>query len=423
MHVDPRKYWKQLEAGKTTTGPVFKRGSVIGLASPDRLCLVPDWERVIDHTHTNARARRDWSWLVLPIRWGYPATISPFAGVLEHFDTGNVAPIGPSFNPGWNAAGSAPGYFVYEPHTLPSIFPLGPQDSFRNDFGYLNAPLILLNLPPLDFLTRIVAYPFKRAFGRRDPIYYPKEGVPFRFVGLSSGVSVQSFDDDFTSLALNPAQYDEFLLQPVFHIVLNGGDSTTVVTGGSEYMDDSVMPFLQIAFYIGGRFTSENTVRNSRSSFGATLDFNNIPSYSYSADINYWEYAGSIRYSLSTSRFQPYLKGGYGWSWYKLENVRANGELFTTSESDWIKPNSIWPNVWHFGLGFEFIPWKRSGKLPGGTDIAIRIEYARYLQNLGLDLSAISLDRLEFLFDTLGDVPNDARVHRDDLVLGLTVSF
>jgi hypothetical protein len=424
VYVDPRRYWKQLKAGDVTTGPEFERGRVLGLADPDRLRIVPDWERVVDLTRSETRVRRDWSWLILPIRWGYPATESPFAGALEHFDTGNVAPVGPSCNPGWNAVGPAPGYFVYEPHMLPSIFPLGVQDSFRNDFGFFNLTLpVLVNLPPLDFLTRIAAYPVKRAFGRRDPVYYPKEGVPFRFIGLSSGVSTQIFDDNFNALALNPPQYDEFILRPIYHFILNGGDTTTVAVGGSEFKTSPSEAFFQVAFYIGNRFATENMVRNARPSFGVRVDFNNIPSYTYSAEINYWEYAGSLRYSLSSSRFQPFLKAGYGWSWYRLENVQANGERFDPAESDWIKPKNVWPNVWHFGLGIEFVPWKRTGKLPGGADVAFRFEYGRYLQPLGLDLSGIPLDKLGFLFDTLGDVPGSDRVSRDDFIFGVTVSF
>jgi hypothetical protein len=424
VDVNTRRYWKQLAAGKATTGPHFERGRVLGLADPDRLTIVPDWERVADLTRHDARARREWSWMVLPIRWGYPATESPFAGALEHFDTGNVAPVGPSFSSGWNVTGPAPGFEAYDPHMVPSVFPLGIQDGFRNDLGFLNLTVpVLANLPPLDFLTRIAAYPVKLAFGRRDPVYYPKEGVPFRFVGVSSGISIQVFGDDFNALAFNPKQYDEFLERLVVHLLVNGFDSTTTVTGGGDFKTDSHQPFIQVAFYIGGRFASENTVRQARSTFGASVDFSNIPSYRYSADINYWEYAGSLRYSLTTSRFQPFVKAGYGWSWYRLENVGSNGEPFETAESDWIGPKSIWPSVWHAGLGIEYIPWKRWGELPGGADVAFRFEYGRYTQDLNLDLSSVPLSKLEIFFPTLGDVPSGTRVSRDDFVLGMTVSF
>ncbi|HET6348239.1 MAG TPA: hypothetical protein VFH88_04070 [Candidatus Krumholzibacteria bacterium] len=423
VHLDDHEYWKQLEAGKQSRGPTFKRGAVLGLDDPDRLRIVPDWERIIDRVNTDARVRREWSWLVLPIRWGYPATRSPFSGVLEYFDTGNVSPVGPSFSTGWNVSGPAAGFTAFEPHQMPSVFPMGLQDSFRNDFGFFNLTLpVLFNLPPLDFATRIVAYPLKLAFGRRDPVFFPSQKVPFRFVGLSSGVSAQIVDEDWDALSFNPQQYDEFLGRILLHLIANGIDSTTVATANTTHKTNSVGPFFQVAFYIGSHFTSENTVRNARSSFGARVDFNNIPSYTYDADLNYWEYSGSLRYSILTAPVQPFIKAGYGWSWYRLENVRANGKLFDTPDSDWITPG-IWPNVFHFGLGVEWVPWRRPGKLPGGTDLAFRVEYARYLQTLGLDLSKVSLEKLSLFFPTLGDVPNGVRVARDEFILGATVSF
>lgn len=424
VSVDPRRYLARLRSGDRSMGPEFRRGSVLGLADRSRLRIVPDWERVVDLADGDAVVRRHWSWLLLPIRWGYPATASPFAGIVPHSDTGNAAPVGPSFSTGWNVSGPAPGFHSYEPHTLPSVFPLAFQDGFRNDLGFLNLTFpVILNLPPLDFATRIAAYPFKWVLGRNDPVFYPRDGVPFRFVGLSSGVSVQRFGEDFSSLALNPAQFDQFVLRFVGHLLESGFDSTTTVTRATNFKTDSVEPFYQMAFYIGDRFTSENTVRNARSSFGVRAEFNNVPDYRYSADIDFWEYAGSLRYGLTPWRLQPYVKGGYGWSWYRLENVSANGVPFEPAITDWIKPDGIWPNTWHLGIGIELVPWKRVGKLPRGAELAFRVEYARYWQNLGLDLSKVSLQRLQLLFPTLGDVPGADRVHRDDFVFGMTLSF
>jgi hypothetical protein len=424
VYVNSRDYLKKLREGHATAGPEFKRGKVVGLADPDRLRIIPDWERIATLVQGDVRARREWGWMLLPIHWGYPATKSPFSGVLEHYNTGNVAPVGPSFNSGWNASGATSSFSAYEPHTIPSLLPVGPQDGFRNDLGFLNLTLpLLFNLPPLDFATRIVAYPFKLAFGRRDPVYYPKEGLPFRFVGLSSGVSIQEFDEDFQALALDADQLGEFVGTFVGFLVTSGFDSTTAVTGGGDYMDDAVGPFLDISFYIGSRFASENLVRNARTTFGFDAQFNNIPDYNYSAELNYWEYAGSIRYSLSTSRFQPFVKGGYGWSWYRLENIQANGVPFPTSESAWIKPNSIWPNTWHLGAGVEYIPWKRIGTFVDGIDVAFRAEYNWYTQTLGVDLSGVALSDLDLLFDTLADVPGGERATRNVFTFGATVSF
>lgn len=56
-------------------------------------------------------------------------------------------------------------------------------------------------------------------------------------------------------------------------------------------------------------------------------------------------------------------------------------------------------------------------------EAAFRIEYGWYSQDLGLDLSSISLDKLGIEFPTLGDVPGTGRVSRHDFVFGVTLSF
>ncbi len=138
--------------------------------------------------------------------------------------------------------------------------------------------------------------------------------------------------------------------------------------------------------------------------------------------MNLWELAGSLRYSVRADAIQPFVKAGYGWSWCRLEDVQANGVPFDPSTTDWITPG-IWPNTWHIGAGFEIVPFRRIGKLPRGAELAIRFEYSRYYQGLGLDLSDVSPETLSTIFQTLDDVPIDERVTRDDLTIGLTVSF
>jgi hypothetical protein len=424
LNVDSRRFAKRLEAGDETMGPEFKRGSVLGLADPDRLRIVPDWERIVEITRSDPTARRNWSWLILPINWGYPATKSPFAGIIEHTGTGNISPVGPAFSSGWNISGPAIGFRGYQPHIMPSIFPVGFHDSFRNDFGFFNLTLpILFNLPPADFLVRIAVHPLKLALERPDPLYYPKDGLPARFVSLSTGISIQYLDDDHKALAFNTDQFESFVSDVILHFLENGADSTTSIIRGEYFVDNSTTPFFQIAFYIGSRFASENTVRNGKSAIGFNVEFNNIPPYRYSADLNNWEYAGSIRYSLSSSRFQPFLKGGYGWSWYRLENVQINGIPLDPAESQWIHPGGFMPNVWHYGLGIEFIPWWRVGRNFDGVEIAMRIEYARYTQDLGLDLSEIPLSQLRLVFPTLGDIPGKDRVVCNNLMFGISISF
>lgn len=422
-HIDPRDYLQDVARGERGTGPDFRRGRVLPLSDPERLTIVPDWERLAELVQSDVAVRSEWSWLLLPLLWGYPASESPLAGIVEYADTGNQAPVGPSFSGGWNASGAARGFSSYEPHTLPSIFPLGLQDSFRNDLGWANATYpVLLNLPPLDFGSRILAYPFREILKRQDPVFYPKDGLPYRFFGLSGGVSTLSFDEDYGALAINPQQIDSFILSVLLHFVSSGIDSTTTTTASRTFQDGAISPFFDMSFYVGQRFVSQNLVRNARSHFGLSAQFSNIPPYDYAADLNLWEYAGSLRYSLTTGRWQPFVKAGYGWTWTRVENALANGVPLTPENSDWIWPG-FWPNTWHLGAGFELVPWKRVGRFPRGAELNFRVEYGIYFQDLGLDLSSVDLAELNLLFRTLGDVPASQTVRRHGLLLGATLSF
>jgi hypothetical protein len=81
---------------------------------------------------------------------------------------------------------------------------------------------------------------------------------------------------------------------------------------------------------------------------------------------------------------QPFFKGGYGWSWFRWQNAQSNGVPFPEPSSKWFNPG-LWPSVWHYGVGIEWVPWRRVGVEAGGLEIAMRLEYARYQQTLGLD--------------------------------------
>ena len=57
---------------------------------------------------------REWAWLLLPVRWGFPSAPS-LGSQIGFADVGNRAPFGPAFNAGWNRAAPGltyPGYRV-----------------------------------------------------------------------------------------------------------------------------------------------------------------------------------------------------------------------------------------------------------------------------------------------------------------------
>ena len=68
-----RKHFAKDKHKRAVPEKGYRKGSVVGFASPDRIEIIPDGERVRKLVKENAQARRDWAWLVLPIRWGYPA--------------------------------------------------------------------------------------------------------------------------------------------------------------------------------------------------------------------------------------------------------------------------------------------------------------------------------------------------------------
>lgn len=429
-YFDHRKFIKELRENGGEKQPVeYKRGHIIPFDHPDRIEIVPDWERVLNLAHTNPEVRRRWFWLLLPIHWGYPASVSPLAGIVKNADTGNVGPNGPSFNLAWNRVGSTANYHFYKPHQLPDIFPLGMQDNFQNNLGFLNLTYpVLLNLPPSDFLWRLVAYPVRALTKRQQPVFYPNESIPFRFIGFSAGTSIQKLNEEFTALTINPDQFDEFIGKFLSHFIEKGADTTTTATF-TDLNENMNAPLYQVVFFIGDRFTSENTLRHSRSRIGFRASFSNIPDYTYTSSLNFWEYAGSLRYNLKTSNIKPFIKMGYGLSWYRLENAMANGQLFDIPNSPWIRKPSlsslknILPNTWHIGNGLEWVILKSFAKFPKGVDLSVRAEYTLFYNKLGLDLSSIDLNRLGIVFSRLGDVPNGRSVTRHNFNFGLTLSF
>ena len=171
-------------------------------------------------------------------------------------------------------------------------------------------------------------------------------------------------------------------------------------------------------------------LRHSRTDVGSTLEFSDIPDpFEVRGELNFWEFAGSLRYNLFTGGLVPYAKAGYGWSWYRIENITTNGEPLDDPDLDWIRKPSIFPfenllpNTWHVGAGMEFIVIKTYGVPPRGWDLSLRGEWTLYTNNLGLEISSLPLETLVLLGTTADELPRERWITRNEFKLGATIGF
>lgn len=386
---------------------------------PERITLVPDWERVYDLAIEDPGVRREWSWLILPLRWGYPSAKSPLAGIVAHADMGNLSITGPAYSEGWNRRAPNPGFTSYAPDELPWFFPLDVQDDFSNNLGFLNGPVaVLISLPPLDFIYRVLGLPVRALVERHVPVYTPQKRLPRRRVSVEAGLSIGLLDQDFAALLLNERQFNEWepRLQSMDPTVGENGSPLV-----EPVVDTAVSATLKVSFYLGDRFTSENTLLHSRSTLGIDVPLSNGQGlFQLRSTLNMWEYAGSIRYNLLPGGFQPYLKAGYGLTWYRLEDGTINGVGMANPDSYWVRLpgffRNLWPNTFHVGAGVDII--LVNGIVPGlrGLDGGLRAGYVLSRHQLGIK----NLTPPSLLADTVSE---SVHVYRNTFELLGTLSF
>jgi hypothetical protein len=397
----------------------FGRGDAVPYTTTSRVEVLPDWERVAKLVMTDPVARRDWFWMILPVRWGYPATQSPFAGVVAHAETGNLSPFGPMSQSHWNRTGSEGGSNDYEPNRFATLFPLGFQDSFVNSWGYMNLTLpVLATLPPIDFAWRLLAYPFRQVLGSNEPVYFPSESIPSRFVGLGTNFNAMSFNKETAALLLN----GEPGLETLVSLALA---DTSGIVASSAALDHATALTWQVNLYLGSRFATQNTLLHSRSRLALTAKYGSGAEHVAESELNLWEYSGSLRYNLKDGSLRPYLKLGYGWTWYRSEEGKVDGQLLPTPDGEWIhRPSfdhfsSILPNSWHAGGGFEVVTYRSGAPFPQGVDVSLIGEVCYTQTGLGLDDALLVL--------ASGDLSNglvqQPKMKRWTFTVGMSLGF
>jgi len=385
-------------------------------ASAGRIEVVPDWERLVDLIFEDPAVRREWAWMILPLRWGYPAIESPGAGIISNADTGNLSIVGPSFNEGWNRLGPANSYKLYEPHKLSWAVPLGVIDNFQPKAGFLNAPIALgLTLPPIDLIWRVAALPVRAAVGDRQPVFTPALELPRRTMSLEGGVAVSPGIEEMTLLLANRDQFEQIVLKAA---ELHPGASLVSI---DPFAETGSAPYFSVGFHFGDRFTTENSIMNLRSGLGWNLRLADLPApVPVRGDLNLWEYQGTFRFNLSASAFKPYVKAGYGLTWYRLEDVSVDGTPLEEPSSPWIRRPSFWKNLWPntfvggLGLDWTGVP------IGAGLSMGLKAGYDFSRHRVGFEETAAVESSPE-----LGALLAGQRLYtwRKKLTLELTLSY
>jgi hypothetical protein len=383
------------------TGPDAKPwpDNVEKFDEPDLLELVPDWERIHDLTQTDPEVRREWSWLMLPLRWGYPAVPSPFAGIISHAETGNIPPNGPPYNEGsWNRTGTAGSSARYEPHHFSGLFPLSPLDAMVNSFGFLNAPFVALTIvPPFDLLYRLIWRPVVNVVPPGLPdVFVPEAPEQKRVIGVALGLFVNEIPSSFGSIFLNSAQIDA-INQRLASI--NIPDNAKISVSAAS----PIFPSLQVQIYLLPRLVSQNTFRYWRGDLTLQIDDASGASLAnMRGSLQMFEWAGSLRFNVLTGRIQPFVKAGFGYSWYRIQNVTVDGQLISPKDSPYLH-TSFWPNTLHYGLGLEATLIE--GRAPLTTlGVGLKAEANIFSHGLGLDTKDTS--GLGLSVDTFISRPN-----------------
>jgi hypothetical protein len=337
---------------------VFDDDHFMAFQSSD-LILVPDWERVWPAMLDDAGLRGSWAWLILPLRWGYPASRSPGAGAIKHVDLGNISPEGPAFQPTWNRLGPATGWRSYDLNALRVLLvPTMPWARVRNGWGILNLPVGLLGLMPgWNVLTSLAirwAGGSLHLFGAPPAnTFYPMP-PPFRFASTATGLTWLTDVQEFARLL--PAAAAESQETP-----------SASTFAGSVAVSASQRYWLNV-FY-GRRLSVENTLTLSRMDLSGAYIDDGTSALDLVGQLHWRELTSGFRlnaFSTNDDGVQYYSRAGWGYTWYELRDLTIGGESANPRFDGGYPPSLFpssrwWPNTWYLGAGLELFRPKRHG--------------------------------------------------------------
>ncbi|HJR64833.1 MAG TPA: hypothetical protein VJ802_00280 [Gemmatimonadaceae bacterium] len=320
-----------------------------------QITIVPDWERLDSLVLADAGVRRRWSWVVLPIRWGFPAVASPGAGSLAHTNMGNLGPFGPTFNNAWNRRGETEEYHVFEPTVLHTpTSPTTPWSNLMSGWGILNLPLAIFGLTPGGNVAVTQLAPWLTGalhVVNKPPSKTITPGrLPSRFTDASLGAFRQSRAHRFAPLL----PHDE---HPAIASRLRGGalrdEWGTAVDG----------PRIAFNLFFADRLSVENTLSWSISEVGYHIEpGDGSASATVHGELALREFTGGLRW-VAVRAFRERLnlsaRVGAGWSQYTVRGVRIDEELIADGGHKGgrlpsVLPSKRWiPNAMYGGVSME----------------------------------------------------------------------
>ena len=320
--------------------------------------LLPDWERVERLVIDRPDVRRDWAWLVLPIYWGFPATASTGAGLVQHADLGNIAPPGPAYNDGWNRI-AGPGQAQYQLRVLRTpVSPTTPWANLRNGWGILNVPFAMWGLMPGYNVALIQLTPWmegaKQFVGAPPPRTFTPGRLPRRFTSEGQGIAWKVGGNDYASLLPQRNAAVERLL------AANPGSE---VDQSSVRRRPTTAPTFTFALYFGERFALENSYNWSVSRIDYRVrEQNGRTVGDVGGTLKLQELGGGISYALSPEKHRliaPHLRAGYGWTHYSVEQISVTGNSGPVHglHGGYLPPllpgRKWWPNTVYAGADVE----------------------------------------------------------------------
>ena len=350
----------------------------------ESIVLLPDWERVTHAATDDPDMWREWAWMVLPIRFGFPSSPSPGRGAVSRTDLGNVSMMSITRHDSWNRSTVTSIHHLYRPHVLRvALAPVSPFNGLQNGWGILNAPIALAGLVPGVQVVTAQLLPWITGalgvLGRPPGKTFFVGTLPNRFTSFGAGRFVGFGGDGFARLL--PREEDD----SVAAFLARGAVRGARIDHRSYLRRPNDGWRIWLLLHYGDRFAIENTISRDTTSLSygiAADDGNRIATVR--GKMASWQASGGVRLSrrLAGNQLRGYARAGYIWNWYEIFDATLDGVTLATTRtsgghSPSLRPSKTWwPNSMYGGAGVEWFAPRRAwilGRLGYGVSTELSL--------------------------------------------------